>query len=47
MKRNYSVTLDEEVVNKAKSKLDPTQKLSPLIEELLKDWLEDFYTGEE
>jgi len=38
-KRNYSITLEEEVVKKAKEKLKIGQKLSPIIEELLRRWI--------
>lgn len=41
MKRNYSVTLEEEVVNRAKEKLTPHGKLSPIINELLNKWCEE------
>lgn len=39
-KRNYSVTLEEEVVNKVQDRLQVGQKLSPMINHLLKKWLE-------
>lgn len=37
--KGYSVTLDEEVVVEAKRYLQVGQKLSPVINELLKLWL--------
>jgi len=37
-KRNYSVTLDEEVVKEAKENLKTGQKLSPVLNELLKEF---------
>lgn len=40
-KRNYSVTLDEEIVDKAKDKLSIGQKLSPVINELLIKWCDE------
>ena len=40
--KTYTVTLDEEVVEKAKKKQkDFGGKLSPLINELLKEWSEE------
>jgi len=39
VKKNYSVTLDKEVVDKAKEKLKVGQKLSPVINELLIKWV--------
>ena len=39
--KNYSVTLEEEVVKKVKEKLQTGQKLSPIINEMLIQWLED------
>ena len=36
-KRNYSITLDEDVVEEAKENLSTGQKLSPVINDLLID----------
>jgi hypothetical protein len=38
---NYSVTLEKEVVEKAKKKLKLGQKLSPVLNDLLKKWVEE------
>lgn len=38
VKKNYTVTLDEEIVNESFSKLAVGQKLSPVINDLLKQW---------
>lgn len=40
-RKNYSVTLEEEIVDKAKKKLITGQKLSPVINDLLKKWVEE------
>lgn len=37
--KNYSVTLDSEIVEKAREKLQ-NDKLSPKINELLEEWVE-------
>lgn len=37
--KNYSVTLDSDLVDKAKEKLK-NEKLSPKLNELLKEWVE-------
>lgn len=40
--KKFNITLDEEVVEKAKKKLEPyCGKLSPVINNLLKKWLEE------
>jgi len=39
--KTYSVTLEEEIVNKAKEKLKIGQKLSPVINDLLTKWVEE------
>ena len=39
VKKNYSITLEEEVVAKALSKLEVGQKLSPVINDLIKKWV--------
>lgn len=37
----YNVTLEEEVVESAKKQLEVGQKLSPVINDLLKKWVEE------
>ena len=44
--KTYSVTLDEEIVNKAKGKLKTGQKLSPVLNELLKKWIQEEFDEE-
>lgn len=39
--RNYSVTLEEKIVDKAREKLKVGQKLSPIINDLLKKWVNE------
>jgi hypothetical protein len=41
MIKNISVTLDNEVVDEAKEKLKDGEKLSPTINELLKEWIKN------
>ena len=36
--KKYTITLEEEVVEEAKGNLEVGQKLSPVINELLKEW---------
>jgi len=36
--KQYTVTLDEDIVKRAKEKLEVGQKLSPIINDLLKKW---------
>ena len=38
VKKNYTVTLDEEIMDESLSKLVVGQKLSPVINDLLKKW---------
>lgn len=46
--KHYNVTLEEEVVNDAKAKMKPRgEKLSPIINWLLKAWNKDKLTVEE
>lgn len=37
-KKNYSITLDEEVVDEVKDNLSSAEKLSPFLNQLLIDW---------
>jgi len=37
--KQYTVTLDEDVVEDAKEKLEVGQKLSPILNDLLKKWI--------
>ena len=39
MVKKYTVTLDESVVDGARKKLEIGQKLSPVINQLLKEWV--------
>ena len=41
VKRNYSVTLEEEVVEEAKKNMQVGQKLSPVLNDLLIKWNEE------
>lgn len=38
--KKFNITLEEEVVDKAKEKLKVGQSLSPVINDLLKKWVE-------
>lgn len=40
MIKNYTLTLDEEIVREAKKYLVVGQKLSPIVNNLLKEWVE-------
>ena len=44
--KTYSVTLEEETVNKAKRKLKVGQKLSPVLNEILNKWIEGEFEEE-
>lgn len=39
--RRYNVTLEKEVVQEARQILLPQEKLSPIINELLKEWIKN------
>ena len=39
--KNYSVTLEESIVKQAKEKLKIGQKLSPVVNDLLKKWVKE------
>jgi len=39
--KKYTVTLNEEVVDEARKKLQVGQSLSPVLNQLLKKWIEE------
>lgn len=38
--KNYGITLDEDVVTEARKQLEVGQSLAPIINELLKKWIQ-------
>jgi len=38
--KNWTITLDEDIVKAARIKLEVGQSLSPILNELLKKWIE-------